>query len=380
MYTLADEQIEFILNDIRQNGIETEDLQLNLLDHICCILEQEMNTAADFEPCYRRVIRQFYKRDLSEIEKETQQLLAFKNYYAMKKMMIIAGVISGAAFVAGSVLKIMYWQGASLLLIIGVLMLSFFFLPLLVLLKTREADTLRSKLILTLGAVVAILYSLATLFAVMRWPGATPLWMTTVSISAFVLVPAYFFTGIRKPETKVNTIVTTLLMICATGLLFTMLRVRQPMPLQSYLYVKNEQLLKKMLSNKATDTLISGDRLATDITNTCGALKGIILEKDIARTTLPDDVDEQNMVIGERNVYFPETSKAYQLLAKLKADVNAYNAAQPTKESRIPIAHTILNIETNELNSCTNLFVLNSLTQVQLNLASNIQHPVYTMK
>ena len=42
MYYLSDQQIEYILNDIRRNGVEMEDLQLNLLDHICCIIEQNL--------------------------------------------------------------------------------------------------------------------------------------------------------------------------------------------------------------------------------------------------------------------------------------------------------------------------------------------------
>ena len=42
MYALSDQQIDFILNDIKIRGVETEDLQLNLLDHICCIIECEL--------------------------------------------------------------------------------------------------------------------------------------------------------------------------------------------------------------------------------------------------------------------------------------------------------------------------------------------------
>jgi hypothetical protein len=52
MYTLSDHQVEFILKDIQQKGIHTEDLQQNLLDHICCILETEMNADDDFESVY----------------------------------------------------------------------------------------------------------------------------------------------------------------------------------------------------------------------------------------------------------------------------------------------------------------------------------------
>ena len=53
MYCITDEQIEYILNDIRRNGVEMEDLQLNLLDHICCIMEQELKETDDFEQFYQ---------------------------------------------------------------------------------------------------------------------------------------------------------------------------------------------------------------------------------------------------------------------------------------------------------------------------------------
>lgn len=380
MYTVTDEQVDYILNDIETNGIETEDLRLNLLDHICCMLEQEVTGSDDFEQCYKRIIKQFYKNNLSEIETETKQLLKFKNYYAMKKMMFISGALSAAAFIAGSVFKTMAWMGASFFLIAGVILLSFLFLPLLVLLKTREADSLRNKLVLVLGAVVGILYSLSTLFAVMHWPGATPLWLTTVATSIFVLVPTYFFTGIRKPETRVNTIVTTILLISATGLLFTMLRIRQPLPLQSYSYIQNERLLRKLQRNSDSNAAINSNKLAIEINTSCNTLKSIILNRDIARKSIPDEIEGTDITIQERNVYMPETSESFQLLEKLKVAVNAYNATQIINENKIPLNHTILDVTPDRLNGCTNLYVLNSLTQVQLSLASNVAQRGVTMR
>src|ERR1043165_9729713 len=99
MYRITDEQIEFILNDIRRNGVETESLQLNILDHICCIIEQNLKESDGFEDFYHKTIRQFYKQNLREIEEETIKLLTFKNYYAMKKVMIASGAFAVAAFV-----------------------------------------------------------------------------------------------------------------------------------------------------------------------------------------------------------------------------------------------------------------------------------------
>ncbi|MBN8692037.1 MAG: hypothetical protein J0L69_02520 [Bacteroidetes bacterium] len=94
MYRVSDEQIEFILDDIKKRGIEMEDLQLNLLDHICCILERELKETDDFNEKYNETIKQFFKSELWEIEEETVGLLYFKNYYKMKRFLYILLVLS----------------------------------------------------------------------------------------------------------------------------------------------------------------------------------------------------------------------------------------------------------------------------------------------
>ena len=75
MFCITDQHIDYILDDIRRNGIETEDLQYNLLDHICCLAEQNLSDGADFEAFYRRTIKQFYRNELRELEEETKLLL-----------------------------------------------------------------------------------------------------------------------------------------------------------------------------------------------------------------------------------------------------------------------------------------------------------------
>lgn len=94
MYRVSEEQIEFILDDIKKRGIEMEDLQLNLLDHICCILEKDLNETDDFNEKYNKTIKQFFKTELSEIEEETKLLTRFKNYYQMKRFLYILLVLS----------------------------------------------------------------------------------------------------------------------------------------------------------------------------------------------------------------------------------------------------------------------------------------------
>lgn len=228
MYIISDEQIDYILDDISARGISMEDLQQNILDHVCCIIENELEESGDFKTFYLRTIETFYKNELSEIEEETNLLLTFKNYYKMKKAMITSGAFSAILLLTGSLFKFMHWPGAAIILFVGILVLSFIFLPLLFILKMKEAKATRDKVILTLGVVIGILYFIGPLFKVMHWPGANILLFTTVILMFFLFIPIYFFTGIRNPETKINTIVSTILLVGVVSMQFTLMSLKKP--------------------------------------------------------------------------------------------------------------------------------------------------------
>lgn len=367
MYCITDEQVEYILNDIRRNGVEMEDLQLNLLDHICCKVEQEFKEHDDFERFYKRALKELCNNSLYEIEEETINLLTFKNYYFMKKAMLISGAVAVGALILGSFFKLMYWPGASILLTLGIFSLSLIFLPLVALLKAKEVSGAAEKGTTISGALAGIGFSLAVIFAVMHWPGGTILWLSTICISLFVFIPLYFFTGIRKPEKKMNTIVISILLVGATCLQFTMVGLRRPAPqLPMFTYLKNDQILNNMMQTMPND---ANNKLVADINKACNELKGIILIKDIDTNIITEDFQLNKRIISERLTNFAETSRAYLLLAQLRQTVAAYNATKANGAGTIPTDHSILSIDPNELNRTTNLFVLNSITQLQIHLA-----------
>src|SRR5688572_27932704 len=114
MYCLSEEQIAFISRDIRARGVEMESLQQDLLDHVCCLIEQNLEANGDFENFYTTAIRTFYRSELKEIEEETLFLLTNKNYYAMKKIMLCSGVFSVVVLSFGILFKFMHWPGAGI--------------------------------------------------------------------------------------------------------------------------------------------------------------------------------------------------------------------------------------------------------------------------
>ena len=249
MYSVNDQQIDFILNDIRRRGVEMEDLQYNLLDHICCIVEQNLESGGNFEDFYNKTIPKFFKHELWEIEEETILLLTYKNYYTMKKAMIYGGVFSLSLIALGTTFKIFHWPGAAISLLLGFFILCFVFfpsalylnytsskkglginftaftggtilmlgvlfkvmhwpgspvllifgfgillgvfVPLLLLSKLREDLSSKEKMTYTLGAFGVIPFGAATLFKIMHWPGAGPLLILGSFLLIVLFIPMY---------------------------------------------------------------------------------------------------------------------------------------------------------------------------------------------
>jgi hypothetical protein len=75
MYCISDQQIDFIVQDISKHGICTESLKQNLVDHICIIIEENLEENGDFRLFYEATIKTFYTEELREIEEQTSYLL-----------------------------------------------------------------------------------------------------------------------------------------------------------------------------------------------------------------------------------------------------------------------------------------------------------------
>src|ERR1700735_997777 len=172
MYILSDQQIDFILEDIRARGIRMEELRLSLVDHICVIIEQNLAENGNFEQFYASVITAFYKNELSEIEDETIFLLTGKNSHTMKKTMIISGAFSVTTFMLGCFGKILHSQFSDFLSFLGFVSFVFLFLPSMFIVRVKEAGTRQDKLILASGTTAGVLYFFCWLLKFLgpSWP------------------------------------------------------------------------------------------------------------------------------------------------------------------------------------------------------------------
>lgn len=378
MYQLKDKHIDFILNDISARGVTMEDLQYNLLDHICCIIEKNLEENGDFENFYKRTVQSFFKNELKEIEEETISLIIFKNYYTMKKVMIISGTVAVGLLSIGLFLKFMHWPGASIGILLGITILSLVFLPLMFILKIKEKQNIKDKITIGIGAFAGILISLGTLFKIMHWPYANIMMSSSIAILMLLFLPFYFFSGIRNPETKVNTIVSSILLISASGLLFTLMR----SPRATFLidkqltetYLRDDQLLRFEM-NEGTSLVDSTNtelnKKGLEIIEHCDLIKKRFIELESENGSKDLQADLQNNIVmhehtiqaGFRNDMYSALSDKLEALAK-EYNVLALNAKQ------LPVTFESIS-NSKEANSMSCFVMLNQLTLVQRTVLQN---------
>lgn len=251
MRKLSDEEIDFIWEDIRKRGVFTESLAENLLDHICCFIEEQPDDGRPFGEICRQAMESFGPNGLQEVQDETLFLINQKHLSKMKKLMYISGTFASLALIIGAMFKIFHWPGANLLLIFGTLSLTFLFSPFFFYMYFKEQTEKKGKVIAALGFATAIFLCLGAIFKIMHWPGAS--FMIIGFVLLFVVfLPLYMINGIRNPLTRFSSISNGFLLACIGGFMM-LLSFQQPSKAinDSFSAIhENENKLNQMLASK----------------------------------------------------------------------------------------------------------------------------------
>lgn len=361
MYTLTEQQISFIADDIRARGIGMVSLHHDLLDHICCIVERELEAGGDFERFYPTVISRFYQQELREIEDETVHLLTNKHLYTMKKAMIYSGGISVALLTAGVILKFLHLPGAAMLLVLGIFILSFVFLPLMFTLRVKEKQEKSNRMISVVGGISAMLITLGTLFKVMHWPGANVMCMLALLLMIFVFIPVYFFSGIRNPQTKVNTIVSSVMMFAGCVLILTLIRAphatRREYVQQTRQFYINDQTVKN--EKRLADVITEKDPASEEIYRLCEDLKMFLIQSETGQSKIDLDFEKSDALIQDTwaNEHLSRVPEQMKKLSELETKIKRYNTSDGSAFQKVD----------------TNVFDLNDRVQATLIGLNQIQ-------
>lgn len=381
MYSVTDDQVEFILSDIERRGVKTEDVRDNILDHVCCIIENEFNGGKDFKKFYENTIARFYKKELSEIERETENLLTFKYYYAMKRTLKITGLISTVLIALGAFFKVMHWPGAGVMYVLGFVSLSFIFIPLNIVLQSRDDKKKSDKIVMIFGLLLAISGFIGLLFKTMHWPGANFLFFGSLGLFGLVFVPIYFITRYRDPETRFNAIIHSTFMFAGAAIFFGLISLKPSFPVKESVVSLNEYQENNISRIQKSSELIQSD--AKNVTEIRIASKTIdtkieeIRANLVAKSNGKSGMDEmKNSLADTRNPddvsviveYFQVSDDANSFKA-LTQSIEEYNKAisqldkseflRPIDISSLQMKNTILSV------------VLLELVDIQLQVATN---------
>jgi hypothetical protein len=197
---LSPGQVNIIRELVEKGGIKFELLKEDVIDHLCCVVESEVDRAKTFEIALQEAIIDLAPDGLEEIQRETVFLLNSTKIIRMKKIMYGIGLLSAISFVLGWAFGILHLPGAKELSINGFLGFVFVFVPLLAIdrFKSNIRWLLSDKLKFILGTLSALLIAAAMLFKIMHLPGADELFFAGAVLLAFGFLPFLFFTMYKK--------------------------------------------------------------------------------------------------------------------------------------------------------------------------------------
>jgi hypothetical protein len=225
MPELSLHHIDQISRDIRRQDITFSHLLEDLIDHVCCDVENEMQAGLNFADAYHRVKNKMGSRRLKEIQEETLYEVDSKYRY-MKRLMKITGVAGTILFGFAAMFKIQHWPGAGYMMFFGALILAFIFLPSALNVLWKETHN-RKRLFLFISAFCAgILFISGTLFKIQHWPYAGAI-LTLAALSGILFfIPALVQSRLSDQENKTKSktyiLGATGIALFVAGLLFKM--------------------------------------------------------------------------------------------------------------------------------------------------------------
>ena len=225
MPELSLQHIDQISHDITREEITFSHLLEDLIDHICCDVENEMQTGLDFGEAYKKVRKKMGSRRLKEIQEETLYAVDTKYRY-MKNTMKISGVAGTVLFGFAAIFKIQHWPLAGTMMTLGALILAFVFLPSALNVLWKETHN-RKRLFLVISAFIAgMLLIIGTLFKIQHWPMAGAILTLAVFSGILFFIPALALSRLSDQENKAKRTVyilgSTGIVLFAAGMLFKM--------------------------------------------------------------------------------------------------------------------------------------------------------------
>ena len=111
----------------------------------------------------------------------------------MKNTILFTGVLSAITLLIGNIFKTFHLPGTGLIITLAIALFVIVFIPMVVLKTFQSENTLRSKVRITLGNLLALIGVTGVLFKIMHWPTANMLICLGLVLFVITYIPMLFF-------------------------------------------------------------------------------------------------------------------------------------------------------------------------------------------
>ena len=199
MVLLSDEEYLRIEQIVRAQ-IKDKKLFAELYDHLCCFVENEIQSGAHFDTALQNALRSISPNGLEEIEKEIFDLLYTEKIIAMKKSVVIFGFLATFTFFLAFLFRHLKWEGKEIISFASLALIAFFVIPLIIGMMRRgyEALTGADKFRIISGCTGGFVACVGQMFKILHYPGANLLFLIGMLILTFAFLPVFFWQLYKK--------------------------------------------------------------------------------------------------------------------------------------------------------------------------------------
>jgi hypothetical protein len=202
MRELTENEVEYVAQHISAS-ISNQRLAMELIDHCCTRMEELISQDVSFDDSLNRALSELSPHGLHIIQKEWNYQHNLKQS-PMKITLYLSGFFAAFFILLGMLFKLLHWPGATAILTLGDAMLIIaMFGVLSSAIRHRRSYALLAKARIYGGAIGGLLVGTGSLFKLMWWPGANIMILFGVLTLLMVFLPL-FFHELYKREMRVE--------------------------------------------------------------------------------------------------------------------------------------------------------------------------------
>lgn len=228
MAELTEKEIRRLNREIQKQGLTYMELQQELLDHLCCDVEAEMEEGLEFVMALEKVRKEMGRDRIQQIQEETL-LLINQKYRIMKKFMYILGIIAPSMLIIGTVFKVQHWAGAGVMLVLSLFILGAIYLPVFVMVKIRDTREEGKKVNMPMyifGLIAGIIFIAGAMFKIQHWPGAGIMITLSGFVTVFIFIPILVIQAVKDKKHQVQNFTILIFVLCFVAITFMMYALR----------------------------------------------------------------------------------------------------------------------------------------------------------